>query len=142
MKRAAKPAPPKPTEAQEQAALIDWFDHYAKRHAIDPRLLFAIPNGAVLAGDARRRAMQMTKLKRTGLRPGIPDLFLAGHKRDAAGRNVEWYGLFIEMKRKGEKVRHGSAQQAIGEKLITQGYMVAECAGADDAMKVIKDYLA
>lgn len=36
----------------------------------------AIPNGSVLAGTPAKRAMQMNKLKRTGLKVGAPDLFV------------------------------------------------------------------
>jgi hypothetical protein len=41
-----------------------------------------VPNGAVLAGDAQRRARQMNALKADGLYPGFPDLLVyAGNGR-------------------------------------------------------------
>lgn len=53
-----------------------------------------VPNGSVLAGGPRERAMQMNALKRNGLRPGFPDLLLL-----KAGRVG-----FFEVKREGEKL--------------------------------------
>lgn len=46
-------------------------------HAL-PRACYwcAIPNGAVLAGDKASRGQQMNRLKRTGLKPGAPDLII------------------------------------------------------------------
>ena len=46
-------------------------------HAL-PRASYwcAIPNGAVLAGDKASRGRQMNRLKRTGLKPGAPDLII------------------------------------------------------------------
>ncbi len=38
-----------------------------------------VPNGAVLAGDPKRRAIQMNALKADGLYPGFPDLLVYGH---------------------------------------------------------------
>lgn len=38
----------------------------------------AVPNGATLSGDARKRAIQMANLKRDGLTPGFPDLIVYG----------------------------------------------------------------
>ena len=52
-----------------------------------------VPNGAVLAGDARQRAIQMAKMKRMGFKNGVSDCFLAVPKGGFAG-------LWIEMKRR------------------------------------------
>lgn len=37
-----------------------------------------VPNGAVLGGDAAKRARQMNALKADGLYPGFPDLLVYG----------------------------------------------------------------
>ena len=79
-------------EAKEQAALIKWAALMAvsgKYHGIG--YMFAIPNGAYLQGDARRRAMQWSKLRQQGVRSGVSDLFLPVPTDHYAG-------LWIEMK--------------------------------------------
>lgn len=42
-----------------------------------------VPNGAVLAGSAQQRAIQMNSLKRNGFRSGFPDLILMDRKHQA-----------------------------------------------------------
>jgi len=54
----------KATENQEQRALFQWIR----------RIAYSIPNGSVLAGDGKKRAMQMNMLKSTGLLVGCPDI--------------------------------------------------------------------
>lgn len=54
----------------------------------------ACSNGAVLAGDARARAIQMNVLKSAGLTPGFPDLVVYG-----PGARIG----HIEVKLEGEK---------------------------------------
>lgn len=75
----------------------------------------AIPNGAVLAGDGKARAMQMAKLKRTGLRPGAPDLIVLHDGRLLA----------IELKAPGGSV--SAAQAAACDAIVLAGgaYVVA-----------------
>jgi len=48
----------------------------------------AIPNGTVLAGDSKARAIQSNKLKATGMRPGAPDLHICWEGR----------AIYIELK--------------------------------------------
>jgi hypothetical protein len=54
-----------------------------------------VPNGSVLAGDAKARAMQVNALKKAGMRVGFPDLICL-----ASGGRVG----FMEVKREGEKL--------------------------------------
>jgi len=58
-----------PTENQEQAALFEWARLSEKRHP-ELKLLHHIPNGG--ARDGRTGAV----LKRTGVKPGVPDICL------------------------------------------------------------------
>ena len=76
----------RPLESSEQAAV---FQHAALRARDDPRwgMLFAIPNGK--AASSIREAVNA---KRTGLKRGVPDMFLPV---PAGG----WHGLFLELKR-------------------------------------------
>lgn len=119
-----------PTEHQEQAALVKWF---CAQHPTYKRLLFAIPNGAWLAGNAKQRAQQMSKLRREGLHSGVPDLLLAIPRQG-------YHGLFIEMKRrKGGKL--SMQQEAYQALLREQGYLSEVCYGADEAIMLVKGYL-
>ena len=56
------------------------------------------PNGSVLAGDAKARAIQSNALKKAGVKPGFPDLILI--KRDTEGSRVG----FFEIKRESGKL--------------------------------------
>ena len=115
-----------PTEHQEQCALVEWVDIQARTKP-EIGLLFAVPNCARTSmGTAR-------KLKREGLRKGVPDLMLPVAKR---GMN----GLFIEMKRqKGGRL--SPEQKWWFVKLIEQGYAVHRCNGWEQARDAILDYL-
>lgn len=147
MKRA-----PLPTESQEQCAVISWWALYCKTKGLHENLLFMVPNGSVLAGDARGRAIQMARLKREGLRKGAPDLMLATPKFDCPRINGKFlvnlakppvtlfFGLFVEMKRIGEKAR--PEQIVFADMLRRQGYSVVIAQGADEAIRAINGYLA
>lgn len=131
-----------PSESQSQAAVIQWWALACKGYGLPEYSLFSVPNGAVLAGNAQRRAIQMNNLKRTGLRAGVPDLFLAApHPVQSTMPGEEWLcGLFIEMKKKPNKI---SAEQAdFIYYLRTRGYHVCVCYSADEAIKAISGYLA
>ena len=121
-----------PSEHQEQATVIAWWAIYAAAHKLDERLLMSLPNGAHLAGDGRQRAIQMHKLKATGLRVGAPDLLLA----IAAGMA---HGLFIELKRLDGKL--SAEQHSFGMLLQSQGYAWVMAKGAGEAIRAIEAYL-
>lgn len=113
-----------PTEHQEQAALIMWFQ--SAYPAIKNRL-FAVPNGTNKSRASASRHMA------EGLRPGVPDLMLP---IPASG----YHGLFIEMKRaKGGKL--SDAQRDWLEFLESKGYMSVVCYGFEEAKEVISKYL-
>ena len=123
------PAMPGRTEAAEQMDVVRWFRVVAApAHNVDPRLLFAIPNGGT-RGDKRECAI----LRASGVVAGVPDLFLAVPATDAAG-------LFVEMKRR-DGGRPSTAQLAMSDALTAAGYAVKICHGADDAKQRIVEYL-
>lgn len=123
------PAMPGRTEAAEQMDVVRWFRVVAAAaHDLDPRLLFAIPNGGT-RGDKRECAI----LRASGVVAGVPDLFLAVPTTDAAG-------LFVEMKR-ASGGRPSSAQLSMADALTAAGYAVKICHGADEAKTVILTYL-
>lgn len=114
-----------PSEHDEQAQFVRMIEAaYPPGVAM---LLFAIPNGG------RRPIKTACDLKAEGVRPGVPDLFLAyPHKRAA--------GLFIEMKR-----REGGTLSAVQRYYINllrgQGYVVEVCKGCDEAFDAVRRYL-
>ena len=94
----------------------------------DPRweLLFAIPNGG------KRQMSVAIRLKATGLKAGIPDIFFPV---SSAPLN----GLFIEMKYGRGRVQPA---QAVWHNLLReQDYAVEICYSAVDAIDTIKRYL-
>lgn len=118
-----------PTESVEQATLIAWF----KRTYPDLRM-FAIPNGAHLAGTIAQRARQVQKLKLEGMEPGVCDLMLPCAKNG-------YHGLFIEMKRIKGSVTSADQKKWI-KHLNEQGYKAAVCKGWESARDVIVEYLS
>lgn len=122
-----------PSEYQEQAAVVEWWGVWAHTVGYDERLLFAIPNGAHLAGNPQQRAIQVRKLKSSGMRPGMMDLMLAVP-------TPLFPGMFIEMKRKrGGKV--SEEQSSMTTLFRGIGYNVIVALGADEAIHAIKAYL-
>src|SRR5262249_55411975 len=127
--RARKPVEPRamPTESQEQAAVVEWAQ--AMRGRFKPLVLLH----ASQAG-ARVGWKQAKKLKREGMREGVPDLFLPV----PCG---QYHGLWLEMKRlKGG--RTSLAQLWWHTRLREQGYLVAVCKGADEAIATLFAYLS
>lgn len=60
-------------ESAIQSACCTLLDVYERQGKL---AYCAIPNGSVLAGGDKERAIHMGTLKRTGLRPGVPDLLI------------------------------------------------------------------
>lgn len=112
-------------EDSEQADTIKWFDLQYRK--LDGRL-FAVPNGG------KRSKITAAMLKRTGVRPGVPDLVLPV---PMAG----YHGLYIEMKKK-EGGTVSKEQKDWLQFLLLQGYMAVVCNGFEEAKAVITNYLA
>lgn len=124
---------PLPTESQEQQAVIAWWASYARTKQLDPRLLFAIPNAA------KRSYGLAARMRKEGLRSGVPDLMLTLPKTGHNGAGWSLFsGLFIEMKRIGAKP--SPEQLAYIDLLRRQGYNALICYGADEAIRAIKAY--
>jgi hypothetical protein len=122
-----------PTEGDEAECLMQWAQmrRHLGRKVSD--YLIMIPNGAVLAGDARERAIAMARMKRQGFRPGVFDYILA--------IPVEPYpGLWIELKR--QKLGVVSDEQKRFELAMSvMGWATAIAKGWDEARAVIEKYL-
>lgn len=116
-----------PSEHDEQSALISWADWQCQRKYRELSThLFAVPNGA-------RTSMSVAKrLKREGMRSGVPDLFLAVARGG-------YHGLFLEMKsRKG--VVSKEQKTWIG-RLAAAGYFVVVCRGFEEARAQLIKYM-
>lgn len=85
-----------------------------------------VPNGAVLAGDAKKRAIQMNALKRDGLCVGFPDLLAFAPKGEIG---------FIEVKVEGNKL--SPAQEDCHEWLICLGHKVSVCRSIADVEETL-----
>ena len=125
MPRSMPPTDGYPSEHLEQVQLVAMVEAAYPREAA---MLFAIPNG----GD--RNVLVAVKLKKEGVRRGVPDMFLALPRGG-------WHGLFIEMKRRRGGVV-SPEQAAYIEALRAQGYRAEVCKGCDEALEVLRDYLS
>ena len=113
------------SEAQEQAALIQWAQMQSSRY---PALkwIYHTPNGG------SRHPAEARHLKQQGLKAGVPDLTLP---YPAGGR----HGLYIEMKY--GRNRPTELQREWLAYLDSVGYATAVCYSAEEAANVIMDYL-
>lgn len=114
------------SEQQEQITLIKWTQQPSIRQQYpELKFLFHIPN-------ERADKVQASILKKMGVKPGIPDLFLPV----PSGR---YHGLFIEMKKKGG--RASDDQLWWLEHLKANGYVAAVCYGWQQGKDVLEWYL-
>lgn len=111
----------KTVEHQEQVRLVQ------RVRAFYPGVIIAaIPNG----GD--RRASERLRLAQEGVLAGMPDLCVL---RASKG----FHGLFIEMKTEEGIV--AAAQRDIAKRLNAEGYLCLVARSADDAYKIVEEYL-
>lgn len=129
------PKLPLPTEHQEQVALF-------QRIALHPRTknlaIFAIPNGG------HRHKAVAAKMKAEGVKAGVPDIFVAEacykiDAKDDAKSALVWHGLFIEMKRAGNKPT--DEQEAWLSRLYDRGYKTVVCYSCTAAWFTLCEYL-
>jgi len=125
MRAASISTKPKTSESEEQKALIQWAKFQEKKYP-ELKLLYHCPNGG------SRNKIEAADLKRQGVKPGVPDLFLPVPRNNKAG-------LFIEMKVGRNKCTDN--QKKWIRALMEQGYEVKVCYSAEEAIQVIKRYL-
>lgn len=113
------------SEATEQERLISWTQYQYNEYP-ELKLIFHIPNGG------SRNTLEAANLKRQGVKAGVPDLCLPVARQN-------YHGLYIEMKWGKNKTTEN--QKWWLQALQSQGYKTAVCYGADEAIKVIRDYL-
>ena len=114
------------TEQDEQIAVITWAAYNRGKWPMLERL-YHTPNGGY------RNAAEAVQLKRMGVRPGVPDLFLP---YPAGG----FHGLWLEMKT--DTGRPTVCQRDWIEYLRSVGYAAYICLGAGEAINAIETYLA
>ena len=113
-------------EYQEQRTLFELCFALKARYP-EVSLLFHIPNGG------RRDAAEAANLKRQGVKPGVPDLFLPVARGG-------YHGLFIELKRR-DGGRLSDYQKRWLHLLQRQGYAAVVCHGAKETADTIICYL-
>ena len=105
--------------------MMDWVK-LVKAQAPDLELLYAIPNGG------HRNKIVAAKLKKEGVKAGMPDLHLPVARQ---GFN----SLYIEMKAQGGRVSPAQSEKI--EALTQAGNAVYVCVGADAAIRTLSDYV-
>ena len=111
--------PKTPTEHEEQARLFQ---------NLNLPLFFAIPNGARVAISVAKR------LKKEGLKKGVPDTFLPMAR-------LGYHGLFIEMKRLEPRGTTSDEQKVWHKALAKEGYLVYVCWGTEAAWTILNNYM-
>lgn len=112
------------SERTEQQALIEFCQRFSGRLPGLARV-FHIPNGE------KREKHTAAILKRMGVRPGVPDLFLPLPRRGCCG-------LFVEMKTKDGRL--SPAQESEIFALKAEGYAVAVSRSWEQAAAVLVWY--
>ena len=114
------------SESEEQKIIFKWAEYSTSAH---PELstLFAVPNGG------SRNYLEAYNLRLQGVKAGVPDICLPVP-------SGEYHGLFIELKRTKGGIL-SEAQKEWIEMLNRNGYLAVVAKGANDAIKVISDYL-
>ena len=116
-----------PTESDEQEMLFQWVA-LAGRAVPDLGLLYHVPNGGF------RNKVTGARLKKEGVKAGVPDLFLPVP-------TDLYHGLYIELKKRDFSNKPTQSQKWWIAALRKKGYRVEVCYGADEAIGAICDYL-
>lgn len=117
----------RPTEEQIQIQLLSWVNQEAIQFFPELQYLFHVPNGHLR--DERIGA----RLKRAGVKKGVPDLWLPVPKGP-------YHGLIIELKR-DEKSATSPEQRKWIAALNDMGYRAEICIGLENARMTILNYL-
>ncbi|WP_299733881.1 VRR-NUC domain-containing protein [uncultured Endozoicomonas sp.] len=129
VKTSAAKKPRKPNidrEGIQQSHFFNWLK-FAYPEVYDHA--FHVPNGG------RRDGKTGAKLKREGVKAGVPDIVVATSKG-------HWHGLFIEFKAaRPHSASVSTEQKQWIERLSRAGYLAVVCRGLEEAKKAIEDYL-
>ncbi len=114
------------SEDTEQINVIQWARWQQERHP-ELKLLHHCPNGG------SRNKAEAVKLKQMGVVAGIPDLHLPVPKGI-------YSGLYIELKYDRGTLQE--SQKEVLRELAEVGNYCAVCYGAEEAIKIIEEYIA
>lgn len=115
----------KTSEHDEQVALFRWAQMNEGRWPV-LRWIFSIPNGG------QRATVTAIRLKAEGVKAGVPDIFLPWPMGG-------WCGLWIELKVGSNKPTEKQNEWLAALRMA--GYSAAVCYGADEAIRVVENYL-
>lgn len=118
--------PPTAREDAEQSALFEWAEWSENMHP-ELALMLHIPNGG------HRHKATAVRLKREGVKAGVPDIYLPVPRGAYAG-------LWIELK--SAKGSLSELQRWWVARLRGQGYAVGVCYGWEQARDAIVEYLS
>lgn len=113
------------TEENEQMILFQWAE-FAVNTYPELKLMYHVPN------EGKRSVITGSRLKKAGLKSGVPDVILP----TAHGGYI---GLAIEMKYGRNKVTDNQSEWLT--MLEKEGHKTAVCYSFEEARKVIEDYL-
>jgi len=113
------------TELKQQIYLFDWIRTHESQYEL-LRFIFHVPNGGF------RHISTAVKLKRSGVRPGIPDVLILVPMQG-------YHGCAIEMK--AGKNKTTPEQKRWLEDLKNFGYSTHVCYSWIEAARVICEYL-
>lgn len=121
----------KQNESLIQSQCVYWF-----KIQYPNKIIYAIPNGGSRSKFQNKKtgkwfSPEAQRMKREGVLPGVPDLFVAEP-------TSEYHGLYIEMK-DGTNTP-SDAQRDLISALIFRGYACVVCYSLDEFMQIIKDY--
>jgi len=119
------------TEDEHQEKIFDWASEHLQMYP-ELELLYANMNGV------RRSKRYTAKLKRRGMKAGIPDMLLPVARHG-------YHGLYIELKRPKTK-EHNKGYTSKDQRrwiasLKKQGYAVFVCYGHAESISILVHYL-
>lgn len=117
--------PTRQSESVTQICLFRWAGYMQGQYP-ELKLMYHIPN------EGKRSRSTGARMKREGLKPGVPDICLPVPRGG-------FHGLYVEMKVGRNKTTDN--QDFWLEALEKQGYSTAVCYGWEAASKVILKYL-
>lgn len=118
------------SEHDEQVALIEWAKSQVSVYP-ELQLLYAIPNQG---GSGRGAIIRGQKMRREGMKKGVPDLCLPISRGN-------FLTLYIEMKDVGKKGRLSDEQTRWISLLSEAGHNCQVCHGFEEAMHTLINYL-